>query len=358
MDGKVAMVAKSEAGVERIKVKNGRAWRTEVGFARAGMDAALRIQIVMRAAMRFCFSIFVPLLLGTSWLSAADTDGHIDWPDGNVLHEHSTSPDGQFGIVVPGSEDAGNDDRDNFVANLKTHELLGKIKDADYFERQNHRGLDVVWAPDSGSCVLTYEGRFGFDVILLLELNGPQFTQTDLGKHIDKALTAAAGEEGSSSAWVRFGPDKKILVRALTYTGNPKLMDENTKQAWFAGTFDRASKRWTASGAHRTKDWEALSSAYSAQGGQDIFVVPNGDENKVPKDFAGVLVNSEEEKEEHLDEEMNAVYQGIRLLLPPGRFAKVKQDQIAWLKKRDATPTGQRSGMIIERIKALEVFLW
>jgi uncharacterized protein YecT (DUF1311 family) len=318
----------------------------------------LESRIVRRVAKRVCFFVCVPFLLEAGWLIAAETESQTDWPDGNVLHARSTSPDGQFGIVVPGSEDAGNDDRDNFLANLKTHEILGKIKDADYFERQNHRDLTVVWAPGSSGCVLTYQGRFGFDVILLLELNGSQFTQTDLGKHIDKALTAAAGEDVSSSAWFRFGPGKMLLVRALTYTGNPKMMDENTKQARFAGTFDRGSKRWTAGEAHRTKDWDALSSAYSAQRGEDIFVVPNGDQSKVPKDFEGVLVNSEEEKEEALDQEMNTVYQAVRLVLAPGRFAKVKQDQIAWLKKRDATPTGQRSGMIIERIKALEVFLW
>jgi len=36
----------------------------------------------------------------------------------------------------------------------------------------------------------------------------------------------------------------------------------------------------------------------------------------------------------------------------------VKQEQIAWLKKRDAIPVGQRSELIIARIKALEEFLW
>ena len=194
--------------------------------------------------------------------------------------------------------------------------------------------------------------------VLLLELNGSQFTQTDLGKHIVKALAAATGEEGTSSVWARFGPGKKLLLRALMYTGNPKLFDENTKQARFAGTFDRGSKKWTAGEAHRTKDWDALSSAYSAREGRDIFVLPNGDESKAPPDFTGELVKSEQEKEEQLDGEMNSVYQAVRLLLDPGRFAKVKQDQIAWLKKRDAIPAGQRSGMIIERIKALEVFLW
>jgi uncharacterized protein YecT (DUF1311 family) len=306
-------------------------------------------------ARRVCFFALVPFLLGAVRAVAAETDNQTDWPDSGVVHQHSTSPDGQYGIVVPESEEATSD---SFLVNLKTHKLLGKIKDADYFERQNHRDLAVDWAPDSSGCVLTYQGRFGFDVILLLELNGSQFTQTDLGKHIEKALMAAVGEDGSSSAWFRFGPGKKLLSRALIYTGNPKMIDENSKQARFAGTFDRGSKKWTAGETHRTKDWDSLSSAYSAQRGEDIFVAPNGDQSKVPENFFGMVVNSEEEKEEALDQEMNTVYQAVRLLLAPGRFAKVKQDQIAWLKKRDANPTGQRSAMIIARIRALEVFLW
>ena len=34
---------------------------------------------------------------------------------------------------------------------------------------------------------------------------------------------------------------------------------------------------------------------------------------------------------------MNQVYQAAKFILPPVRFAKVKQEQIAWLKTRHAT---------------------
>lgn len=33
---------------------------------------------------------------------------------------------------------------------------------------------------------------------------------------------------------------------------------------------------------------------------------------------------------------MNDVYQAMRAVLPPDRFAKVKREQIVWLKSRDA----------------------
>jgi hypothetical protein len=192
--------------------------------------------------------------------------------------------------------------------------------------------LDVVWAPDASACVLTYQGRFGSDAVLLVELKGSSFTETDIGKHIDKSLAAAAGEEGTNSVWFRFAPGRKIRARGLTYTGNPKLMDEHSRQARFTGTYDRAGKKWIASESRRTTDWDALSSAYSVRPGVDIFVAPNGDQSKLPPDIRGTIFNSEDEKEQSLDQDMNSVYGAVKLLLPPAKFAKVKQEQIAWLK--------------------------
>jgi hypothetical protein len=120
----------------------------------------------MRLAVAFA-AISAALLL----ISTAATAG--DWPKGYVVHENSESPDGQFGVVVPGSEYADeaseNSDEANYLANLKTYELLGKIADADYFEGQNHRGLSVIWSADSKACVVEYDGRFGFDTISVLQ---------------------------------------------------------------------------------------------------------------------------------------------------------------------------------------------
>lgn len=288
----------------------------------------------------------------------AETENPPRWPDGYVIH--STSPDAQFGIIVPGHDLGVNDNGtgfENFVANLKTHQVLGKIEEADYFQNQNHRGLSVAWAADSSACVLIYEGRFGYDAIWLAELNGSRFTATDIGKRMTKALRDALGD-GTNSAWFRFAPGKKLLARALTYTGNPRLQDEHTPHAWFTGTYDRTAKKWISATASRRNDTDTLSSAYSANFGQDIFVAPGGDQSKVPPEFVGMIVNSEEEKEQALDQEMNTVYAAVKLLLPPQKFAKLKQEQIAWLKKRDAIPVGQRSELIIARIKALEEFLW
>ncbi len=280
-----------------------------------------------------------------------------DWPEGYVVHEDSTSPDGQYGMVVPGSEeiwDAGGSS--NYLGNLKTHQVVGKIDGADYFERQNHRGLSVAWSTNSKSCVVQYDARFGFDGIALLKLRAPGFTQVDLTEHIEKSLISAAGDQGYGSAFFRFAPGDKLLVRALYYTGNPKLMDEKTKQARFAGTFDLKSKKWIASESHKTKDWDALSVAY-AERVEDVFVTANG--GKAPEDFTGTLVSSDEEKAEKLDQAMNNIYDGVRAVLAPGRFSKVHEEQIAWLKKRDAASSAAEKGKLLEaRIKVLQSLLW
>jgi Lysozyme inhibitor LprI len=289
-------------------------------------------------------SVSVTLLL----VSAAATAG--DWPKGYVVHENSESPDHKFGLVVPAgfeSEDAdeGSEASDdaNYLANLETHALLGKIAGANHVENQRHGNLNVIWSADSKTCVVNQEARFGFITISVLQLKGTGFQQTDLGRHIEKALVAAAGDEGTGNAWLRFAPNNKLLVRALYYTGNPKGMivgeldgrDKNRKIARFAGTFDLISKKWSASEAHKTNHWDAL---------YVIYDEPNPSEDKTP---------------ERLDEDMNEVYESLRSVLPSGRFAKVHQEQVAWLKERDAAKSvEEKSKLTEERTRTLRAVVW
>jgi hypothetical protein len=93
--------------------------------------------------------------------------------------------------------------------------------------------LNVIWSADSKTCVVEYQGRFGFDTISVLQVKGTGFQQTDLGRHIEKALAAVVGEEGTGSAWFRFAPNNKLLVRALYYTGNPKTDRRELKASAF-----------------------------------------------------------------------------------------------------------------------------
>jgi predicted nucleotidyltransferase len=53
------------------------------------------------------------------------------------------------------------------------------------------------------------------------------------------------------------------------------------------------------------------------------------------------------------------IYQAVRFVLPTERFAIVKQEQIAWLKKADAASSLKEKCELIEaRIKVLRDLLW
>jgi uncharacterized protein YecT (DUF1311 family) len=276
-----------------------------------------------------------------------------DWPEGYILHEDSSSPGEQYGIVVPSQDAALNNEADetvNYLANLKTHQLMGKIAGADYFERQNHRSLAVTWADDSTWCIVQYYGRFGFDSISVVEPKGSSFTQTDIGERIQKSLNAVLAKqsghhetEGDASVYFRMGPGRKVRVRATTTT-NPKSLDTaKTYCALFQGTFDAEAKNWKVMDARSIKAEEndSLQTAYGDLG------------------IDSMSFSTEEDKAKWLDDRMNEVYQAARLILTPDRFAKVKQEQIAWLKKRDASNSVEEECKLTEaQINALQELVW
>src|SRR5262249_20928428 len=141
------------------------------------------------------------------------------WPEGYAVHENTESPDGQYGIIVPEEESMDdNGSAVNYLANLKTHQTLGKIKGSDYFEHQNHAGLSVVWADDSSWSVGEYDSRFGFASISMLEPKRSTFSQTDIGDKIDKDLAAVLHKQsrepdeggGAEVTFFRLGHDRKL----------------------------------------------------------------------------------------------------------------------------------------------------
>ena len=326
---------------------------------------AERVQAA-RVPGRIC-SWLLPLGIALALSSASAAAA--GWPEGYILHEKSRSPDGHYGIVLPSREtgeerDTGND---NYFADLTAQQLLGKIAGADYFEGQNHRGLSVTWAPDSKWCVATYEDRFGFDFVAILEPKGPKFTQTDVGEHIGKAMNAVIAKQandrealGFPSAYFRVQPDRKLLVRGLAYTNPKQLADVRSLFAAFAGTFDLNSRRWTASRAHKisSDESDALSTGYNYSG-QNFIVIKDPAKEKAPENFEGTVLSSDAEIAEHFESELNEMYQAVRAALPAARFAGVKEDQRAWLKKRDALSSPDEKYKFTEaRVRALHDLLW
>ena len=97
----------------------------------------------------------------------------VNWPDGYVVYANTASPDGRYGVLVPTMEAWEQDEslgEANYLADIKNHRVLGKIDKVDYFEHQNHRGLEVFWAPQSTVCVVENDGRYGADSISVLEI--------------------------------------------------------------------------------------------------------------------------------------------------------------------------------------------
>jgi len=301
----------------------------------------------------FIHRLFFGLLCALSAIARAE-----DWPKGYVVHKGTESADGHYGIIVPDSvKSDGVEGSGNYVADLKSHQTLGLITRDDYYaEGENHRDLSAVWAPDSTWCVVVYEARFGFDTVTILERKRSGLKETDIGKHIEKSLAATAGDDGTGSVFFRPGADRKLLVRALYYTGNPKGNDKNAKYARFEGIYDLSSRKWTMAEARKTKAWDALEAAYSDSADRHHTVSPDG---KVPDGFTGTVLASDKENADFLDNEMNEVYQGVRAVVPPERFDKVKKEQIEWLKTRDAASSDSEKCKLLEvRIKALRDLLW
>lgn len=141
---------------------------------------------------------------------------------------------------------------------------------------------------------------------------------------------------------------------------NPKQFEEvKTYYALFQGTFDVESKKWTATDAHsiNSEQSDALESAYQDNFAKQMIVA--ADPAQAPENFNGSVFSSEEEKTDYLEKLMNNVYQAVRYVLPGNRFAKVKQEQIAWLKTRDGAYSAvEKSKLTESRIKTLQDLLW
>jgi len=236
----------------------------------------------------------------------------------------------------------------NYLADIKNRRVLGKIDKVDYFEDQNHRGLEVFWAPQSSVCVVENDGRYGADSISILEINDSSFAQTEIGDRIQKSLDGAMKKQahapeiaGDVSPYFRFGTDRKVRVRALSQNNPKQFEDVKTYYALFQGTFDVAAKKWIVTDARSisAEQDDALTTAYS--------------------DLEHTTFQNEEDKAESLDQTMNKVYRAAQFILPPARFAAVKREQIEWLKKRNAaSSTDEKCKLMGARIKVLQELVW
>jgi hypothetical protein len=272
----------------------------------------------------------------------------VEWPSDFVVHSGTESSGGRYGILVSPWE---SDSNDCYLADIQSHRVLGKLKEVDYFEHQNHADLSAIWSADSIRCVVTCSGRFGFGTIALIELHGQNFHQVDLGTAIQNSLEAVTSKEAKKDgekpdcfaiAYQRFVKDNKIRFRAVS-TSNPKQLEiVRTYCALFQGTYDYSAARWTVTDARSitAEIFDILAGVY----------VDAGDDTR---EFS-----NEQDKAEAYDQSLNQVYSAVRFILPKAEFEKVKAARAAWLKQRDAVSSiEEKNQLVLARVNALKDLL-
>jgi uncharacterized protein YecT (DUF1311 family) len=164
---------------------------------------------------------------------------------------------------------------------------------------------------------------------------------------------------GDVSPYFRLGSGRKVRLRALSQNNPKQFEDVKRYYALFQGTYDLAAKKWTVTDARsiNSEQSDALENAYQDNFAKHMIVA--ADPAQAPESFTGSVFSSQDEKADALDKLMNDVYQAIRYILPANRFAKVKEEQVAWLKTRDAAHSVEEKSKLAEsRIKTLQDLVW
>jgi hypothetical protein len=295
-------------------------------------------------------ALYILSLIGSAPASDAAAK---DWPEGFEIAERTTSPDGRLGLLIPTQEAGQTLDEDkitNTIVDLKTHRQIAVVRGVKYWH-ENHTGLVVQWAADSRWCAVTFDARYGFDTITIVDLHGDKPAQFEVGKHIQTALDAIIAQQahskdagGYATAWFRSGTGREVLVRATAATNPKQLEGTPTYCAYFSGTLDLAAGgKWLHSEARKvtSEDQDGLESAFG----------------ELSED--GISFPDEKDRLKYYDDFLNAVYHGVRLALPPERFAAVKKEQIAWVKQLEAKPSvDEKCKFIASRVKELQSLLW
>ncbi len=298
----------------------------------------------------FRLVVFLAGVMGVFCLPRAAISAK-DLPEGFVVAEGSTSPDGRYGIVIPGRDQLPGDGMDvvNYLADVKFHRLVGEIRNGDYIEGENHRGLRAHWSADSLLCFAQYEDRYGFGSIRLLELNKNGFSQVEVGKFIQTSLDAvivrkshAKDDSCYAEFYCRFNANHTVRIRALGYTNPKQLEGVPTYRAYFRGTYEPETRKWNGVTTRNVgEECDGFNAAFR------------------DKDFLNEVFSGEEDRAEALDKCMNDIYQALRFLLPAEGFSEVKKAQIAWLKKRDAADsTAAKCKLLEARIEVLRDIAW
>ncbi len=293
--------------------------------------------------------LVLPILSGIAIAAASATSSFAeDWPKDYEVHEKTESPDHHYAVLVPDHEPAENGQVD-YLADIKNHRVLGKLTGAEYFRSQNHANLWMVWSDDSKWGVLQLDGRWYFESVWVLEIAGGSFTVQDLGPRIAQTMSTALGKGADDEfRWVQLfhaaNKDRTLVTSGIARTNARGFANRKTYFAYFHSRYDARAKKWISATARpiTEPEWDALNYALNYEDGDagrdSVVTGTNGDEEAHAK---------------VLDEQLNFMYQALKFLLPPKEFATIKQEQLQWLKKRDATTGEAKRKLVADRIDVL-----
>ena len=101
-----------------------------------------------------------------------------------------------------------------------------------------------------------------------------------------------------------------------------------------------------------------MMSALSSTEGELVRLTSPGDPVGA-SDFDGEYAANEKERAKVLDRLLNETYAAVRFMVPPARFAKIKEEQKAWLATWVQQKSQQEKNTMTDaRVHQLRAILW
>jgi hypothetical protein len=192
-------------------------------------------------------------------------------PKGFAVIKASISPDGKLGVIGPDVDHAREqaDSRQNQLVVLATGKVLATIDAPTTFEHENHADFAPQWSTDGSLLEWYVDGKWGsFALVLVRVEHGAVTAQLDVRdlavrevlaevQRTHPLAAAAAKREGATDGWwfrdglaIEVKPTGTVvhdegivaprpalpLTIEVTYTSNPKELDEYPKAAQLSGT--------------------------------------------------------------------------------------------------------------------------
>ena len=315
--------------------------------------------------MRIALALVLAVELAVT--SSAETPDNPWLGPDLMMAEKTNSPNGRYAIAEPTFD--ASIDRDPAVlyqlADLTAHRLVGKLPTSDDWLRRADCSVVVWWAPDSSCCAIAHVNRFGFDGCVAVDLRHDSFRAIAIWKQIETALETVIrkqlrhpNEERAFGLRVRPRPDGTLLVRADGTSNRHGTPGEETRDAFLAGTYDLATNKWTKLNTRPIDPKLQMMSALDSDEGELVRLRPPPNASE-PTDYSGEYAANEQERATMLDRMLNETYAAVRFAVPPARFAKIKEEEKAWLNAWVAQKSQpEKNAMMNTRIHQLSAVLW